>query len=199
MTPFDSSKLTNQLRRVGGLPFRANARKVSIMLFKAAALTFSVCIGLVLASSQMLAQSATSTESIKAVSTTTSGNSSALGTKELLESKIKTEWDAFKNRDKKAYSDMLADDFLAIEDDGQGTRNRYAAANEVDRSVVSNYSLFALNVMPLEPDAAFVTYEVTLQFPPKSQVRLKRVYVSELWIRRGGEWKARQYQETPVR
>lgn len=135
---------------------------------------------------------------VKPVSTATRTSPSP-DVRELLESKIKAEWDAFKNRDKKAYADLLADDFTAIEDDGQGRRNKYAAANEVDRSVVSNYSLFALNVMPLAPDAAFVTYEITLQFPPKSQVRLKRVYVSELWIRHAGEWKERQYQETPVR
>lgn len=119
--------------------------------------------------------------------------------KHLMESKIRAEWDAFKNKDKKAYSDLLADDFVALEDDGQGTRNRYTAASEIDRSVVSNYLLTAINVTALGSDAAFVTYEITMEFPKTAQVRLKRVYVSELWTKDHGHWKARHYQETRVR
>lgn len=126
-----------------------------------------------------------------------SGTPSALSA--LLESKVKTEWDAFKNRDKKSYSDLLADDFVAVEDDGEGTRTKSAATAEVDRSVVSQYSLFALKVLPLPPNAALVTYELTMQFPPKATVRLKRVLVSEVWVKQNGEWKERYYQETHVR
>lgn len=66
----------------------------------------------------------------------------------LLESKVKTEWDAFKNRDKKSYSDLLAEDLIAVENDGQGTRTKSAATAEIDRSVVNQYSLFALKVCP---------------------------------------------------
>jgi hypothetical protein len=119
--------------------------------------------------------------------------------KRLMESKIRAEWDAFKTKDKKAYSDLLADDFVALEDDGQGTRNKYTAASEIDRSVVTNYLLTAVNVTALGSDAAFITYEITMEFPRTAQVRLKRVYVSELWTRDRGQWKARHYQETRVR
>jgi len=119
--------------------------------------------------------------------------------KETLESNVKTEWDAFKKKDKQSYSNLLADDFVAVEDDGQGMRNKSAAAVEVDRSVVSNYFLFALKVIPLEANAALVTYELTLQFPPKAQVRFKRVLVSEVWLKRNGQWKELYYQETRTR
>lgn len=127
------------------------------------------------------------------------GTASASALSALLESKVKTEWDAFKNRDKKSYSDLLADDFVAVEDDGEGTRTKSAATAEVDRSVVSQYSLFALKVLPLASNAALVTYELTMQFPPKATVRLKRVLVSEVWVKQNGEWKERYYQETHVR
>jgi hypothetical protein len=49
------------------------------------------------------------------------------------------------------------------------------------------------------PDAALVIYEVTMQFPPKAQVRYSRVYISSLWVKRAGEWKEVHYQETNVR
>lgn len=119
--------------------------------------------------------------------------------RELMEANVRAEWEAFKNKDKKAYSDLLADDFAAVEDDGQGMRKKNAAVAEVDRSVVSKYYLFALNVISLQPDAALVTYEITMEFPPKAQARLKRVLVSELWLKRDGQWKARYYQETGVK
>jgi len=113
--------------------------------------------------------------------------------------KVKTEWEAFKNRDKKAYSDLLAEDFAAVEDDNQGMRSKKAATDEIDRSVINSYNLFAVKATPLNDNAALVTYELTMLFPPKAIVRLKRVLVSELWLKRQGQWKLRYYQETRVR
>ena len=117
----------------------------------------------------------------------------------LLAAKVKAEWEAFKNKDKKAYADLLAEDFVAVEDDNQGMRDKRAASGEIDRSVVNSYNLFALKVLPLNDTAALVTYELTMLFPPKATVRFKRVLVSELWLKREGHWKLRYYQETHVR
>jgi hypothetical protein len=117
----------------------------------------------------------------------------------LLEANVKTEWDAFQKKDKKAYSDLLADDFVAVEDDGQGQRTKAAVLGEIDRSNIYKYFLFAFKALPLNPDAALVTYELTTQFPPSAQVRLKRVLISELWVKRDGQWKQRYYQETRVK
>lgn len=117
----------------------------------------------------------------------------------LLGANVKAEWDAFKNKDKKAYGDLLADDFAAVEDDNQGMRTKRAAVAEIDRSVVNQYFLFALHVLPVNANAALVTYELTMQFPPTAVVRFKRVLVSELWLKREGQWKLRYYQETRVR
>lgn len=118
---------------------------------------------------------------------------------ELFTAKVTAEWDAFKQKNKQAYSDLLADDFHAIEDDGEGMRKKSTAADEVDRSVIHDYRLFALTVIPVDANAAMVTYEVTQEFPPTVKVRFKRVFVSELWLKRDGQWKERFYQETRVR
>jgi len=119
--------------------------------------------------------------------------------KDILESKVKAEWEAFKKKDKKAYSDLLADDFVAVEDDGEGERNKIHAVNEVDASNIYNYSLAFFQLLPLAPDVAFVRYEITMEFPPKAVNRYKRVLVGELWLKRGGQWKERHYQETRVK
>jgi len=119
--------------------------------------------------------------------------------KDILESKVKAEWEAFKKKDKKAYSDLLADDFVAVEDDGEGERNKIHAVNEVDASNIYNYSLAFFQLLPLAPDVAFVRYEITMEFPLKAVNRYKRVLVGELWLKRGGQWKERHYQETRVK
>src|ERR1700687_534804 len=99
------------------------------------------------------------------------------GLKDMFESKIKVEWEALKNKDKKAYGELLADDYQGVEVDGRGERNKIQAINELVETNVFSYSLFGFKVIPLQPDAALVIYEVTMQFPPKSQVRYSRVYI----------------------
>jgi hypothetical protein len=121
------------------------------------------------------------------------------GLKDMFESKIKTEWDALKAKDKKAYGSLLADDYEGVEADGRGERNKIQAVNEVAQGNVYNYTFFGFRVTPLSPDAAFVIYEVTMEFPPKAQARYLRVYVGELWVRRAGQWQLQHYQETNVK
>lgn len=119
--------------------------------------------------------------------------------KDMFESKIKVEWEALKNKDKKAYGELLADDYQGVEADGRGERNKIQAVNEVAETNVFNYTLFGFKFVPAGPDAALVIYEVTMQFPPKSVVRYSRVYISEFWAKRGGQWKEVHYQETQVK
>lgn len=119
--------------------------------------------------------------------------------KAIFEAKVKAEWEALRKKDKKAYGDLLADDFQGVEVDGKGERTRSQAINEVAETNVYNYTLWGFKEIPLGPDAAFVIYEVTMQFPPKSVLRYSRVYISELWVKRGGEWKELHYQETHVK
>src|SRR6266851_4735047 len=129
-----------------------------------------------------------------------SGNSSAESKlKDMFEAKIKVEWEALKHKDKKAYAELLADDYEGVEADGRGERNKIQAVNELAETNVFNYTLWGFKLIPAGPDAALVIYEVTMQFPPKAQVRYSRVYISSLWVKRAGEWKEVHYQETNVR
>lgn len=119
--------------------------------------------------------------------------------KSLFESKVKAEWEALKNKDKKAYGELLAEDYQGVEVDARGERTKIQAINEVVDGNVHDYTLWGFKLIPLAPDAVFVIYEVTVQFPPKAAVRYSRVYVSELWVKRNGEWKELHYQETHVK
>jgi hypothetical protein len=119
--------------------------------------------------------------------------------KDMFEVKIRAEWEALKNKDKKSYGEQLADDYQGVEVDARGERNKIQSINEVPNLNVYNYNLWGFKVTPLGPDAAFVIYEVTIQFPPKSVVRYSRVYVTELWVKRAGQWQELHYQETLVK
>jgi hypothetical protein len=119
--------------------------------------------------------------------------------KDMFEAKIKAEWEALKNKDKKAYGELLADDYQGVEVDGRGERTKIQAVNELADTNVFNYTLWGYKLIPLGPDATFVIYESTMQFPPKSAVRYSRVYISELWVKRAGQWKEVHYQETHVK
>ncbi|MGD1023223.1 MAG: nuclear transport factor 2 family protein [Candidatus Sulfotelmatobacter sp.] len=118
---------------------------------------------------------------------------------DMFQSKIKVEWEALKNKDKKAYGDLLADDYQGVEVDSRGERTKLQALGELTATNVFNYTLWGFKVIPAGPDAALVIYESTMQFPPKSAVRYSRVYISELWVKRAGQWKEVHYQETHVK
>jgi len=117
----------------------------------------------------------------------------------LLESRIRASWAAFKNRDKKAYGDFLADDYVAVEADGDGARNKQHMLRESEASMMTDYTLSFFKVTPLGPDAAFVRYEAFFRFPPKSAVQFEKVYITEVWVKRDGQWKSLHYQETRVK
>jgi Domain of unknown function (DUF4440) len=119
--------------------------------------------------------------------------------KDMFEAKIKAEWEAIKNKDKKAYGELLADDYQGVEVDTQGERTKIQALSELQNGNVFNYTMWGFKFIPLCSDAAFVIYEVTLQFPPRSVVHFSRVYITELWVKRDGQWKELHYQETHVK
>jgi hypothetical protein len=119
--------------------------------------------------------------------------------KNMFEARVRAEWEALKNKDRKAYADLLADDYQGVEVDGRGERNKIQSVNDLADTNAFNYTLERLKLMPLGPDAAFVIYEVTMQFPPKAGLRFSRVYISELWVQREGQWKELHYQETHVK
>ncbi len=126
-------------------------------------------------------------------------NSPEARLRKMWESKIEAEWEAITTKDKKAYGDLLADDYEGVENDGKGERNKVQAIEELPESNISNYSLWGFKLIPADPDAVMLIYEVNMLFPPKSQVRFSRVYISELWLKRASEWKEVHYQETRVK
>jgi len=135
-----------------------------------------------------------------------SGESAPIGSvstdpavKAMFEAKVRAEWEAIKNKDKQAYGALLAEDYQGVAVDGRGERNKIQSINDLADQNPFNYTLERVKVLPLGEDAAFVIYEVTMQFPPKAQLRFSRVYIGEVWVKRSAEWKLLHYQETHVK
>ena len=118
---------------------------------------------------------------------------------QILESKVRAAWETFQKKDRKTYAYFLADDFIAVEADNEGTRNKWRVLREVESSMVQDYTLSVFKVTPLGSDAAFVTYEALIHFPAKSAVRFERMYIGEVWLKRDAQWKELHYQETRVK
>lgn len=118
---------------------------------------------------------------------------------DLLESKIRASWEAFKNKDKRAYAEFLTDDFMAVEEDGQGERTKAVVLREVGESVVHNYHVQLFRVDPINADAKLVTYENVIEFPRGSVSRFEKIFISEIWVKRNGHWKSWRYQATKVK
>jgi hypothetical protein len=119
--------------------------------------------------------------------------------KDIFQTKVQAEWLAIKNKDKKTYAELLADDYQGVEVDGKGERTKSQALNELAAGNIFNYTLWGFKVIPLTADAALVIYESTMQFAPTAQLRYSRIYISEIWVKRGGQWKELHYQETHVK
>lgn len=117
----------------------------------------------------------------------------------LFDAKIKAEWDAIRNKDQKAYGELLTDDFVGVEADNNGERYKWKVLSELEQGLVTDYTLSFLKVTSLCPDAALVRYEVFIKFPPKSLVKFEKVLVGEIWVKRDTQWKLLRYQETRVK
>jgi len=117
----------------------------------------------------------------------------------LLDAKIKAEWQAIKTKDEKALGELLAEDYISVEADGGGERYKWKALRELGDSAVSDYTLSFLKVTPLCSDSALVRYEVFIKFPSNAAVKFEKILVGEVWVKRESGWKALHYQETRVK
>jgi hypothetical protein len=118
---------------------------------------------------------------------------------ELLQANIRGMWAAFRDKKKQVYAEYLWEDYQAVEEDGDGERNKLRVLREVDQSVVNDYSLQLFRVDSISPEATLVTYENVIQFPRGAGSRFEKIFVSEIWVKRHGQWKAWRYQATRVK
>jgi ketosteroid isomerase-like protein len=115
----------------------------------------------------------------------------------IVEKKIREAWQDFKAKKKGAYANLLADDFTAVEIDGEGPHEKQASVTEVGAGTLR---LKNLKVTSLCANVALATYlaetDGTL---PNGKVIHGTVAVTEVWVKRANEWKNLRYHESELK
>ena len=107
----------------------------------------------------------------------------------------KAVWEAFKKKDYDAFSNMLASDYIEIEDDGVYDKT---ATNTTIKDFVPTDATFSdWKVIPINKDAVLVTYALNLNATYKGKTVPPGPYrVASAWVNRDGKWLGAYYQET---
>jgi ketosteroid isomerase-like protein len=118
----------------------------------------------------------------------------------IVESKIREAWLDFKEKKADAYAALLDDDFTAVEIDGQGPHDKNASVREVTAGTLNSYSLNDLKVIALGANSALATYTANTDGTmPDGKIVHGTVAVTEVWVRRAGNWKNLRYHESELK
>ncbi|MGB7730303.1 MAG: nuclear transport factor 2 family protein [Candidatus Acidiferrum sp.] len=118
----------------------------------------------------------------------------------ILEQREKAVWDAFNNKDSKAFADLLADDYTSVSVDGTGECDKRCAVNSMGQVTLLAYSLSEFKLNPIGANAALLRYRASANFPSingKSQVL--KLAVGDVWVKRGECWESLRYEETETK
>jgi hypothetical protein len=116
-----------------------------------------------------------------------------------VEAKIRQGWQDFKEQKKDAWGAALADDVTQLWADMKPPRDKSTAIKDVSSVKLDSYSLSPIKVTPLGPDAAMATYTAKVSFTADGKKMTPNMAVTEIWVKRGGEWKNLRYQESEIK
>jgi hypothetical protein len=114
---------------------------------------------------------------------------------ELLLSKEKSLPEAQKRKDVDFFKNITTDDFLEVAVDAKVyTKDELLEAlNVVD---LQNYSIYDAKVIPLNDNAAVVTYDAIVQMRVGDEHAPRYQHVSSVWVNQGGKWLLKFQQAT---
>jgi hypothetical protein len=116
-----------------------------------------------------------------------------------IESKIRQAWQDFKDKKKDAFATLLTDDNTQVWADGKPPRDKPTTIKDLDAWTLNSYSLSNINIKPLGGDAAVATYQAKVDASVNGQKVNANLAVTDLWVKRGGEWKELRYHESEIK
>lgn len=125
--------------------------------------------------------------------------SSAKSDSSTLEAAIHKAWDSFKNQNKDAYAALLTEDTTQVWADNKPPRNKATAVKDMSSLKLDSYALSHMKITMLGPDAALATYQAKVSFMADGKKVSPTLAVSDVWVKRGGEWKDLSYQESEIK
>jgi hypothetical protein len=107
-------------------------------------------------------------------------------------------WEDYKNRDKAALSTTLSESFRGIEEGGDffGAKEYLSTLDEFE---LKSYTLSDYIIMPLATGDVLINYHARYEGAAAGETTHGNAGFSEVWIRRGGNWKLQYLQETYVK
>ena len=114
----------------------------------------------------------------------------------MLEANVRQAWADYQLKRKAAFAAILTDDFITVEEDGAGPRDKKSEVDDIDLVDLQQYALTDFKVKPIGAPAALVMYTAEYSGKTNGQSMRDKVAVAEIWVMRGGTWKLMYEQMT---
>ncbi len=167
----------------------------SLLLFLAAVITFAACGG----TSDNKPANATNANAANANAANTAAKTApAAPTKDALMAIEKQGWESWKNRDPKAYEEILSDKYVAF-----GLKGRVDKAGAVksfteQKCEVKSYSFTDDQMTLIGSDVAVLTFKAAQDYVCDGKKGAPETWSASVYVRDGDKWKNAFYAETPV-
>jgi hypothetical protein len=114
---------------------------------------------------------------------------------ELLLGKEKSLPEAQKRKDVSFFKNITTDDFLEVAADAK-VYSRDELLEALNVVELQNYSIYDAKVIPLNENAAVVTYDAIVQMSVGDEHAPRYQHVSSVWVNQGGKWLLKFQQAT---
>jgi hypothetical protein len=103
--------------------------------------------------------------------------------------------EAQKKHDRDFYNRTLADDFISIGTDGK-VHPKTELMGDFPSTQLAEYRIYNMQVVPLNDNAAVVTYDVIVRMVHYDDETPRYQHVSSVWVKQGDQWKLKFQQAT---
>ncbi|MBS1811025.1 MAG: nuclear transport factor 2 family protein [Acidobacteria bacterium] len=110
----------------------------------------------------------------------------------------KRAFEAWKNKDKKAFQEGMLEDSLSIYSSGAVTKEQWIQMSIDPNCTVKSYSLDNIKVTMLSSAIALMTYRFTQDTVCNGKQEPSPVWASTVFVKRGKKWLGAFHQETPA-
>ncbi|HKZ77235.1 MAG TPA: nuclear transport factor 2 family protein [Pyrinomonadaceae bacterium] len=114
---------------------------------------------------------------------------------QMIISKSKETWEAYKSRNIAAMKTIAAADYASNAVTGPSNLQQDIAT--IDKLNIESYTLDDPKVVKVTKDVAILRYKCDLKGSYDGKA-FAPVYATEVWVNRGGKWQIISYTETPV-
>jgi hypothetical protein len=112
--------------------------------------------------------------------------------------KEKAAWDTLKQKDTAAFGNLLASDYIEVTD--AGVLDKAGIVSDVKDLNLTDATFSDWKMLPIDNDAAILTYKTTLKGTYKGQdIPPGPYYSAAAWVNRDGKWVAFYYQQALIK